>query len=159
MQTIDGNIEGFTKEQVQGAFPARELYHNLHRPPLEYLKNMVRAGQIRDNPVSLKAIESAELIFGPDIATLKGQTVRKKPPPVTEMIHAVPTEMVEPHRDLPAAMDEMTICGLRYLAFVDLTIRNRMAPRLKTNSRKEFFQAIDQIFDFYNGHGFHIAEI
>jgi hypothetical protein len=39
---------------------------------------------IKNNPVTTADVELAEKIFGPDIATLKGKTTRRKPVPVVE---------------------------------------------------------------------------
>ena len=154
-----GNIEGFTKRQVIGACKARELFHSLQRPGVEAFRNIIRLGQIRDCPVSLADVNNAELIFGKDLASIKGKTTRIRPPPVTDSIYAVPDELVEHNRHLNATMDNFSICRVTFLAFSDLELRNTCAEFLSDKKAKTFYNAIDKIFEFYGSHGFHISKI
>ena len=161
IQTVRGNIEGFTKRQVAGAMKARELYHGLSCPGLEAFKNMIRGSQIRDCPVSITDIDNAWLIFGDDIATLKGKTVRKRSPPVVDStgVYTVPEELHKNFEHLPATMDVFSVCGIRFLAFADLEIRNRMTQHLVNKKDETFYKAIDNIFDYYNRHDAYIRSI
>ena len=159
VQTVYGNIEGYPKRRVAEAIRAREFYHSLGHPSLRAYRDMVRAGQIRDCPITLQAIDDAEAIFGPDLAALKGKLVKKKPPPVTASFHAVPDELVAPHKTLPATMDVMYVCEQPFLVFHDKTIRDNVVEALPSRGQKSFYKALDEAFEYYGGHGFTIGEI
>ena len=48
--------------------------------PLERdFENMVRSNMIFNCPVTFSDVKNAKLIFGPDITSLKGKSVRRKP--------------------------------------------------------------------------------
>ena len=159
VQTVLGNIEGYPKRRVAAALRARQLYHSLSHPSLKDFKNMIRAGQIRDCPVTLEAVDDAEAMFGPDMAALKGKLVKKKAPPVTNVIHAVPDELVQPHRELPATMDVFYVANKPYLAFLDLTIRDNRVEPLQSRTTNSFYSTIDAVFDYYNSNKFMIKKI
>ena len=159
VQTVHGNIEGFPKRRVAAALRARQLYHSLSHPSLKDFKNIIRAGQIRDCPVTMQAVEDAEAIFGPDLAALKGKLVKRKAPPVTDSIHAVPDELVEHHKDLPATMDVMYVCNRPYMVFLDTTIRDNVVSPLPNRSTKSFYAALDEAFEHYGTHGFRVKRI
>ena len=154
-----GNIEGFTRRQAIGACKARELYHGLQRPGMEAFENMIRAGQIRDCPVTLQDVKNANLIFGKDLAALKGKTTQIRPPPVTDSTCAVPDELVRNKKKLPATMDKFTICGMKFMAFIDLEVRNVCAEYVKHNTDKVHHEVMDKIFEYYYTHGFRIGKI
>ena len=121
---------------------------------------MIRTGQVRDCPVTLQAVEDAELMFGPDMGTLKGKLVTKKPPPATTAIATVPPELVEHNRVLPATIDVYWVAGRRKLLFLDLTVPRHVASHhLKNASTTAFYEALDKSFNFYNQYGFRIGEI
>ena len=120
---------------------------------------MIRLGQIRDCPVTLEDVNNAEMIFGKDMATIKGKTTRQKPPPVTASVHAVPDELVAHNKILQAAMDVFFICGLKFLAFLDLSVRHRATTYIKNKSASTFYKALDGIMDTYNSNGFRIGTI
>ena len=83
---------------------------------------MVRANQLKDCPVTLKDIELAEELFGPNLAELKGKNTRRCPNPIVDNIHAVPEELVAPNKQLSAAIDTFWISGLQFLVWIDLTV-------------------------------------
>jgi hypothetical protein len=46
-------------------------------PTVENLKNIIRMNAIRNCPVTIRDVEIAEEIFGPDIGALKGKTTQR----------------------------------------------------------------------------------
>ena len=159
VQTVMGNIEGHPKRKIKSAMKAMTMRINLLYPSVADFKGIVRANQLRDCPVTVKDIELAEELFGPNLAELKGKNTRRRPPPVVDDIHAVPAALVEPHRKIPAAIDTFWISGLQFLAWIDMVIRYRMAPYLKNKSHKTFYAAIDKCLRYYNHNNFWIDTI
>ena len=159
VQTVHGNIEGFTRRQTERAMKARELYHSLHHPGVGNFKFMIRTGSIRGCPVTMEDVRNAELIFGKDLAALKGKTVRKRPPPYIGNVFTVPKQLRKPNKYLPATMDVFTVNGVRFLAFSDTKIHMRMSVYLPAKTTVVFYGAMDQITDFFNRFGFHIKKI
>jgi hypothetical protein len=79
IHTVSDNKLGFTKRQLKGAELARTLYSNLGYPSMKDFTWVIRSNQIKDCPVTVDDIVTANKIWGKDIAALKGKTTRSKP--------------------------------------------------------------------------------
>jgi len=74
--SVAENSHAFTHRQFENAKRARRLYQIMGRPTVENLKALIRMNAIKDCPVTVEDVDIAEKIFGPDIGTLKGKSVR-----------------------------------------------------------------------------------
>jgi hypothetical protein len=77
--------------------------------------NMVRANMIRNCPVTPTYITTSNKIFGPDVASLKGKTVRNKPAPVLTEHVEIPQTIIDLNKDVTLAADVMFVCGLGFM--------------------------------------------
>ena len=93
LNTVKENELGYTKQQIEQARRARNLYGMIGYPSVMDYKNSVKHNLINNCPITVKDIEAAEKIYGPDIAELKGKTVRKQPMKVNTEIIAVPKKL------------------------------------------------------------------
>ena len=159
VQTVEGNLEGLTKREGIGAVKAESLKVNFCFPPEYDLTNAVRAGLIKNSPVTAKDCQNANKVFGTNAAVFKGKYARKRPTPVVEDIHTVPDEIINPHKKLDAAIDVFTISGLDFLAWIDTAIRFRKAPYMSNQKHKTFYKVIDICLRLYNHEGFWIQRL
>ena len=79
VDTVKENRKGYTQAQFDRAVKARSLYHELGAPTLENYKGFIKMGGVQNCPIRIEDINIAQNIFGPDMATLKGKSTRKKP--------------------------------------------------------------------------------
>jgi hypothetical protein len=119
--TVSENMEGFTKEEVEGAQKARKLYHAIGCPSVENMKHMLQMNMIKNCPVTTQDVVNAERIFGPDIATLKGKTTHRSPPRIINDMIEVPEELKN-FDDLVLCIDIMFVAGLPFLTAIDKPI-------------------------------------
>eukprot|EP00957_Ditylum_brightwellii_P038877 2938109-Ditylum_brightwellii.AAC.1 len=80
--TVEDNRKMMTRREYKGAVAARKLCAMVGRPSLVDYKNMIKMNLLPDSPVSVKDIDNAEFVVGPDLGALKGKTIRKTPEPV-----------------------------------------------------------------------------
>ena len=105
-----------TVRDYSNAKKARELKNIIGR--LDYVdKNM-----IPNCPVTIQDILSTEDIFGPNIGSLKGKTMRNTQEDVKINIHDVPPEIMERHRDVILAVDIMFIKKIPFVIFTSFNI-------------------------------------
>jgi hypothetical protein len=78
--TFSENKDGLSRRQLKGAQAARELYSNLAYPSLKDFKWAIVSNQIKNCPVTVADIDTAQMVWGKDISALKGKTTRKKLP-------------------------------------------------------------------------------
>ena len=69
--------------------------HLLGFPFKRDFENMVRSNMIVNCPVTFSDVKKAKLIFGPDITSLKGKSVRRKPASVVTDYVEIPREILE----------------------------------------------------------------
>ena len=75
VQKIRGNMEVFTRWDVEEAHAAREAQAMMGHPTDCDFLGMVRANLITNCPVPATAVMMAHTIFGPDLAGVRGRTV------------------------------------------------------------------------------------
>ena len=66
----------------------------VHAPSVKDFKAAIRANMLTDCPATIKDGKLVQKICMPDIATLKGKTVRKTPAPVVRDLVSIPRQLV-----------------------------------------------------------------
>ena len=69
----------FSTNEVRRAKHARNLMRQLGYPSIRDMIKMIVKGWMINIPVTVQDIVRAEKIYGPDVASLKGKTVKRKP--------------------------------------------------------------------------------
>ena len=82
IQTVRGNYEGYTKQEVTQAEEAHRAQAMMGNPSKKDYKGMVSNNLIANCPITSKDISNARTIVGPNLASIRGTTVRRAPEPV-----------------------------------------------------------------------------
>ena len=69
-------------------------------------------------PIDSTDVSNACAIFGPDLASVRGKTVRRKPKSIVEEYIAVPKELVSQHKFISIAADVFFVNALAFLLTV-----------------------------------------
>ena len=73
-------MEGFTKHELKGANLAHKAQAILGQPTSKELSQVVSSNfGINNCPVNPIDIANADVIYGPDLGSVRGKTVRRKP--------------------------------------------------------------------------------
>ena len=83
IQMVRGNYEGYTKWEVTQAKEAHRAQAMMGNPSKKDYKAMV-------SPITSKDVSKSRTIFGPDLASIWGKTVRRAPEPLVTDYVAVP---------------------------------------------------------------------
>jgi hypothetical protein len=94
IQTVRGNMEGYTQREVEDAHAAREAQAMLGHPTNCGFLGMVHSGMILNCPVTPSAVQNANPIFSLDLAGVRGQTVRRPPESVTTNYIQIPCALL-----------------------------------------------------------------
>jgi hypothetical protein len=106
IDSVNENKKLFTNRQVQQAKLVRQIYHAIGTPSLHDFKAIINTNIIRNLPITLNDINTAEMIFGPDVGALKGKTTRQKPAPVVSDYIEIPRELYANHENVTFAWME-----------------------------------------------------
>ena len=100
LDTVSENREGFTWREYEGDREARIAMHLLGFPSERYFENMARSNIIVNFPVTFSDVKNAKLIFGPDITSLKGKSVRRKLASIVADYVEIPREIFDSRKEL-----------------------------------------------------------
>ena len=107
IQTVSKNKLLFSDEDISRAEHARKLYITLGRPSFKSFRWMLLHNRIKNTDLTSRDADNAEKIFGPDIGTLRGKTVRRKPKQVNIPIN-MPIGIPD---DILAIIKNVTLCA------------------------------------------------
>jgi hypothetical protein len=134
VQTVRGNYEGYTKREVLKAKEARRAQAMMGNPSEGDYKGMVSHNLIPNCPVTCSDITNAKAIFGPDLPSVRGKTVRRTPTPVVADYVAVPRELVQANKRMTLAANVFFVDGTAFLLTVSRRIKFVTAEHLSTRT-------------------------
>ncbi len=159
IQTIRGNMEGYTQREVEEACAAREAQAMLgHSSDRDFL-GMVRSGMVTNCPVSPDAVINANRIFGPDLTGVRGRTVRRPSESVTMSHIQIPRVLLERHQRVTLAVDVMFVNGVTFLVSVSRGLNLVRAEYTPSCMAKQLAVGIRRVMDLYSRGGFHVVTV
>ena len=97
--------------------------HLLGFPSESDFDNMVRLNMIVNCPVTFSDVKNVKLIFGPDITSLKGKSVRRKPASAVTDYVEIPRETLESCKELEVSMEVMFINKIPFLVNISRRLK------------------------------------
>ena len=116
VSTVAAQKKLFSRRQIEAADLARELYRKLGRPGEAEFYSILTKNLIRNCPVTPDDARRATHIYGPDIAALKGKTVRSTAAPRAPTFEAVPlpAPITVHHRNVTLCVDFFFVQGIGF---------------------------------------------
>ncbi len=159
IQMVHGNMEGYTQREVEDAHAARKAQAMLgHLTDHDFL-GMVRSGMILNCPVTPNAVQIAHRIFGPNLAGVRGQTVRRPPNSVTTNYIQILHALLERHQRVTLAVDIMFVNGVPFLVSVARGLNLVTAEHMPTRTAKQLAAGIVCVMDLYSRGGFQVGMV
>ncbi|KAL7503385.1 hypothetical protein ACHAXN_001183 [Cyclotella atomus] len=118
VQTIRERYEGYTKQEIEAARSAREAQAMMGHPTDREFRNMVRTNMIQNCPITVEAVDHSNKLFGPDLAGVRGRTVREKQAHVHVEYVQIPRSIMERFQHVAIAVDVMFVKGVPFLVSV-----------------------------------------
>jgi Reverse transcriptase (RNA-dependent DNA polymerase) len=159
LNTVSGNLQGYTKRQVAGATLAKALYEKLAYPSIKDFEWAITSNQIKDCPVTTADIRTAQAIWGKDVRALKGKTVRSNAPRAQEMQLHVPKDFLKQHKDVYLCIDLFFVNKFPFFVTVSRRIDFTTANHLENRKISTIFKAFKDVYRYYLQRGFRIVEV
>ena len=115
LNTVEDLTDGFTAREVARATLARKVYSMIGRPSPKDFRNMVRSNLIRNCPLTVADIDIADKLFGPDIGSLCGKTVRRALTTVKTDYVAIPNVIRDRMGTVEITGDLFFVSGIPFL--------------------------------------------
>ena len=152
VSTVKENKVSYSKHDVKRAEAVRALQAKIGRPTTRELMAILDQKLITNCPYTSKDVQIAEKIFGPDIGSLKGKTVRSRPNKVhTDETKecAIPAE----YRDVTLGMDVMHVNGVGFLVTVSRNIKFGTIDVISSTQDSEIIQSVKKVVSTYRRGG------
>jgi hypothetical protein len=147
--TVKDNMTKFSAYDKSKAKLARSVQQRIGRPSTKDYIRYVRDNLIPNCPVTVQDIENSELIWGPDLGSLKGKTVRRKSPVVAVQSHTIPLGIMQKYRDVTLSIDVMKVNGIPFLNTISKHIKFGSAGKLDDMKNTTFIKHLRVIFGVY----------
>jgi hypothetical protein len=115
VQMVQGNYLGYTKKDVLKAKEACRAQGMIGKPSKKDYEGVVSGNLITNCPITTSDISNAREMFGPDLTSIRGKTVRRTPTPMVADYVAVPRSLVETNKVITMAADVFFVDGTAFL--------------------------------------------
>ena len=100
------NKQKYHRREVELADTTLEVHAKLGYPSYRDFLYILTSNQLRNCPITVEDARRAFKIYGPDVATLKGKTVKKKNHPAPTLVTtSLPPFILDNHGDVTLCID------------------------------------------------------
>jgi hypothetical protein len=151
----------FSRREVKAADQARDLYRKIGRPAEAEFVELLRRNAIRNCPVTPSDAQRALIIYGPDIAVLKGKSTRSHAAPraPTFIAEIIPASVLEHHRNVTLCIDFFFVQGLPFLHTISRGIGFRTAHPVADRSKATIMQRLRVVIKLYQARGLTVRDV
>ena len=100
--------------------------------------------------VTVQDVENANRIFGPDLANLRGKTIRTKLEHVCIEYVQIPLDFVELHKYMTLVADVMFVNGLPFMVTSSRGISLVTIKYLKSRTAKRLIDTLERVIRIYS---------
>jgi hypothetical protein len=154
VNTVRGNFEGYTHHDIERAKEARCIQGMIANPTEREFAEMVHEQLLTNCPVTMRDVDNANRIFGPDLANLRGKTTRTKPERIRVEYVQIPWDFVQMHKYVTLVADVMFVNGLPFLVTSSRGLSLVMIEHLPSRTAKRLAQTLERVFRIYATAGF-----
>lgn len=154
ISTVKENSQSYTRREVKRAREARRLMAIIGRPTEKRMLEIVSKRLLPNCPVTGQDVVNARNIFGPDVGSLKGKTVRRPEQHVELKLMQIPNDIMERHREVVICFDVMFVNGVSFLVSISRAIKFCTAEALANRRGATLLVGLKRIKSTYSRRGF-----
>ena len=159
--TIAENKKLFTRCEIDNADAARTLYHKIGCPSESDFLAILSKNLIRNCPIMVDDAKCASIIYGPDLAAIKGKTTQSAAAPHVPTFQAIPipAHIATHHRNLTLCMDFFFMQGMAFLHSISRKISFRTVAQVPTQSKATILRETQSVIHLYHARGLTVCNI
>ena len=157
VNTVAENKAKYTNEDYLKALATRQLQIKIGWPSTKQFICIVSSNQLPNCPITKADILAVEHIFGPDVGSLKGKTVRSRPHVARPSVTPLPTQILNRYHHVTLAADVMYVNGIPMLVTVSCNLWFGTVEALHNHHLPSLINGIKSVATMYHQAGFRIA--
>ena len=151
----------FSRREIKAADAARELYRKVGRPSEAEFQSILKNNFIINCPVTADDAKRAHIIYGPDIAVIKGKSTRSvaaaRAP--TFIAEPIPPPILAHHRNVTLCADFFFVQGLPFFHTISRGIGFRTAVPVPDRAKTTILRQLRATITRYTTRGLTIRDI
>jgi hypothetical protein len=159
INTVADNKSSYTNRDYSRAVLARRIQKMIGRPSVRTFMKIIENNLLPNCPITPKDIVAAERIFGPDVGSLKGKTVRRAAEHVEGHSVDIPVSFMSQHKDVILAGDVMFVNKIPFFVTISRGIKFGTCEMIKNRKASTLMTAIKQVLMIYKKRGFTVKMI
>ena len=160
LNTTAGNKQKYVRLEIEGADRARALYKKIGRPSEEDYTDILVNNRRRNCPVTPDDAERALTIYGSDLATLQGKTVKKQNSAIPNyQASKIPAPIIAQYPNVRLFIDIFWVNGKAFFHTISEWIKFRMVAAIPNRSKRTLLMETRTIINLYQTRGFNVTRI
>jgi hypothetical protein len=160
LNTVAGNMAHYTQREIQGADTARELYRKLGHPSEQEFVKILQNNLIRNCPVTSDDAKRALIIYGPDLATLKGKTVKTQNRGIPNYQPIlIPAPIIAKYSNIRLFIDIFWVNGSPFFHTISQHVKFRTVAPIANRTKRTLLMEVKAVINLYETRGFNITRI
>jgi hypothetical protein len=160
VNTVDDNKSSFTNCDYSHAVLACKIQKMIGQPSTAAYLKIVKQNLLPNCPITARDILAAERIFGPDVGSLKGKTVRRAADHVEISTVDIPSCLIRQYRNIVLTADIMFVNKIPFLVTISRHIKFGTTAEILANQQlKTILGAIKSVNSLYSKSGFILRTI
>jgi Reverse transcriptase (RNA-dependent DNA polymerase)/Zinc knuckle len=154
INTVREVASTFSKREYEQAKLARRLQSSIGYPSNQDMIELVKNNILINCPITVNDIHNAEEIFGPNLAALKGKSVRRGGVPVVGNIVRLPREIMDRYRSITLCGNVMFVNSVPFFVSVGKDIRFGTVAVLNDRRASTIMKSVTEVIRIYKKRGF-----
>jgi hypothetical protein len=159
VNTVANKKSNYTAKEFRMAELARKVQCMIGRPSLKDFLKIVDNNQLVNCPVTRRDVVAAEDIFGPDLGSLKGKTVRKSSPQLTPRRITLPPDVHNRNKSITLGIDIMFVNKVAFLITISQGLKFGTVEHINSRTQDVVLGCIKRLCSIYKLGGFDLAQI
>ena len=156
VNTVEDNGTKYSQRDYSKAELARKIQKIIGRPSTKTFLSIVDSNLLPNCPVTRDDVLAAQRIFGPEVGSLKGKTVRRASTSVAAEQLEIPMSIMSRYQKVTVAGDIMFVNKLPFFVTISRHIKFSTAEFLTNQKTPTIVQAIKRLHQTYIRRGFQI---
>ena len=159
--TVEENKSKLSAYDFNKAKLAWSIQRRIRRPKTQDFIKYVRDNLIPNCPITAQDVRNrnAEFIWGPDLGSLKGKTVRKHSPAIRAESYTIPLSIMQQYGHITLSTDIMKVNGIPFFMTISKHLKFGSAGKLDSMEHSMILKHFRLVMGVYAIQGFKVTII